>query len=209
MIVVCEFYANALESSVSITKVKEKQVKYDAVTVNALLNIQYNPYILDQVAQLDDTIDLDEVTWALCDKVVTWTMVRGAQIAFLTKELRSDMKIQHHFICAWLMPTAHLIEVMRDQALLLYDIKKGLTINVGQWISSNIRHAAHNVSLGIPHPTLVTKLIATVGMNTLDQEILQSKNPLNRRAIEWITRANGGGEGSGADASGVGSSYQA
>ena len=119
------------------------------------------------------------------------------------------MKIWHHFICAQLTPITHLIEVIRERALLLYDIKKGLTINVGHWIAANIRQVALNVSMGIPHPILVTELIAVVGVSTLNQEILQPKNPLNCRAIEWIMRAEGGGEGSGAGASGVGSSQQA
>ena len=88
----------------------------------------------------------------------------------------------------------------------MYDIKKGLTINVGHWISANIRHAALNVSLGIPHQTLVTELIVVTGVSTFDQEILQLKNPLNRRTIEQITRVEGGGEGNGAGAFGPGSS---
>ena len=119
------------------------------------------------------------------------------------------MKIWNYFICAWLMPTAHLTEVTREQALLLYDIKKGLTINIGHWISANIRHAAQNVSIGILHPTLVTELIAMVGVSTLDQDILQLKNPLNQRAIERITRAEGACDGSGTGAFGAGSSQQA
>ena len=190
MTVVREFYSNALKSSISITTVRERQVRYNPVTINALLKIQYNPHSPDQLAQLDDTVDLDEVTQALCDKVVTWTMVRGAHTTFLTMELWSDMKIWHHFICAQLMRTTHLTEVMRDRALLLYSIKKGLTINVGQWISGNIRYATQNVSIGTWHPTLVTDLIVGVGMSTLGQEILQL-NPLNWRAIERITKANG------------------
>ena len=82
------------------------------------------------------------------------------------------MKIWHYFICAWLTPTAHLTEVTKERALLLYDIKKGLTINVGHRISTNIRHAALNVSLGIPHPTLVTELIVAADVSTLGQENL-------------------------------------
>ena len=113
-------------------------------------------------------MELDEVTRTLCDKVVPWIMVQGARTAFLIKELLFDMKIWHHFICAWLIPTAHLTEVTRDRALLIYDIKEGLTINVGQQISGNNRHAALNVSIGIPHPTLVIELIAAVGVSTLD-----------------------------------------
>ena len=107
------------------------------------------------------------------------------------------------------MPTAHLTEVTRERALFLYGINKGLTINVGHWISANIRHAAQNVSIGIPHPTLVTELIAATSLSTLSQEILQPKNPLNRKAIEWIMRADGGGDGGGAGTSGTGSSQQA
>ena len=75
MTVVHEFYANALKSLVSISTVRERQVKYDAVTINALLKIQNALNGPTQVAQLDSTVDLDEVTRALCDKVVTWTMI--------------------------------------------------------------------------------------------------------------------------------------
>ena len=132
MTVVREFYANVFESPISTTTVRKRHVRYGAVTINAFFMIQNAPHGPDQVAQLDSTVDLDEVTLALCDKVVMWTMVRGTQTVFLTKELQSDMKIWHRFICARLMPTTHLIEVTRDQALLLYNIKKGLTINVGQ-----------------------------------------------------------------------------
>ena len=107
MIAVRKFYVNVLESSVSITIVKEKQVRCDSVAINALLKIENAPYTPDQVAQLDDTVDLDEVTWALCNKVVSWTMVWGARTSFLTKELQSNTKIWHHFIYAQLMPTAH------------------------------------------------------------------------------------------------------
>ena len=55
----------------------------------------------------------------------------------------------------------------------------------------------------------MTKLIATVIVRTLCQEILQQKNPLNHRAIERILRVEGGGDGSGVGASGSGSSQRA
>ena len=76
------------------------------------------------------------------------------------------MKIWHHFIFAQLMPTAHLTKVTRDREHHLYSIKKGLTINVGHWILANIRHATQNMSIGIPHLTLVTELMATTGLST-------------------------------------------
>ena len=65
------------------------------------------------------------------------------------------------------------------------------------------------MSIGIPHLTLVIELIPGAGVSTLNQKILQPKTPLNRRAIERITRADGGGDGGGARASGAGSSQQA
>ena len=119
------------------------------------------------------------------------------------------MKIWHHFICTQLMLIAHLTKVTREWALLLNSIKKGLTINVGHQISPNIRHAAQNVTTGIPHLTLMIELIAAVGLSTLNQEILQLTNPLKQRAIEQIMRVEGRGDGDGAGASGTGSSQQA
>ena len=95
-----KFYANAFESPVSISIVQERQVKYDAITINALLKIQNAPHGPHQVAQLGNTIDLDEVSQVLCDNVVNWTMVRGIQTTIFTKELRSNMNIWHHFISA-------------------------------------------------------------------------------------------------------------
>ena len=75
MIIVHEFYANTFESPVSRTTVREKQVSYDSVTINAFFKIQNTLHGPEQVAQVDDTVDLDEVTRALYDKVVMWTMV--------------------------------------------------------------------------------------------------------------------------------------
>ena len=107
---------------------------------------------------------MDEISQELYGKAVTWTMVRGTRTSFVTKELQPDMKIWHHFVCARLVPTTRLTEATRDRSLLVYGIKKGLTINVGRWISCNIQHAAQNVSKGIPHPTLITELIASVAL---------------------------------------------
>ena len=185
MTIVCEFYANAHEMQGSTVMVQEKQVNYTAAAINNLQHIQA-PH-LDDVMSMDNMTDLDEVSRKIYKKVVRWTMVRGTQTTFLTKELESNMKIQHYFIYARLVPTIHLTEVTRERALLLYDIKKNLSINVGLWMSSNIRHKAQNVFfLGLSHSTLITKLIAESRVSILGQELLQPKNPLNRHTIERI-----------------------
>ena len=78
MTVVREFYVNAFKSPHLSTIVRERQVKYDSVTINSFFKIQNAPNDPDQVAQIDDTVDLDEVTQTLCDKAVPWTIVLGA-----------------------------------------------------------------------------------------------------------------------------------
>ena len=124
------------------------------------------------IATLDSTTELGEVTKVTCGKVVQWTVVRDMCTTSITKELETDMKIWHHLLCARLCPTSHLMEVTRERALMLYAIAKGLSINVGLWISSNIRHMTNNVNLDLPHLTLITELIAAAGLSTFDQKML-------------------------------------
>ena len=114
MTIIHKFYANADEAQGSTVMVQEKQINYTVAAINNLLHIQA-PHP-DDVMNMDSTTDLDEVR--------NWTVVRRTRIAFPTKELESEIKIWHHFICAKLVPTAHLIEVTREQALLLYSIRR-------------------------------------------------------------------------------------
>ena len=69
-------------------------------------------------------------------------------------------------------------------ALLLSRIKKGLKINVGGWIQSNICHIIQQGSGGIPHPTLLTELITSHGIDITGQVVLQPKSLLNPKVIE-------------------------
>ena len=78
---------------------------------------------------------------------------------------------------------------------MLYTISKGMSIKVGNWISSNIRHVANNLTLGLPFSKLVTKLIAATGLSTSGQEVVQPKKPLNPQAIEHIMKNKSGGKG--------------
>ena len=94
-------------------------------------------------------------------------------------------------------------EVRKDRGLLLYGIKKGLKINVGGWINSNIHHAIWQGSGGIPHPTLLTELIASHGINTTSQEVLQPKSLLNLKAIKPIVTLELRQEAIGASSSGT------
>ena len=95
------------------------------------------------------------------------------------------MKVWHHFICARLMPTMHLSKVTKERVVLLYGIQMGLK-NGGWWVQSNISHSIRQGSGGIPHPILLTKLIVVHGIDTTSAEVLQTKGPLNQKAIEYI-----------------------
>ena len=70
--------------------------------------------------------------------------------------------------------------------MLLYRIQKGLKINVGGWINSNICHTIRQGSRGIPHLTLLMELITSQGIDTTGEEVLQPKSPFNPKAIERI-----------------------
>ena len=122
---------------------------------------------------------MDEVAYKICGKVVNWMVVKGVCTSFLTKELLIEMMIWHLFLCVMLSHTAHLIEVTRERALMLYAISKGLSINVGSWILANILHVVNNLTLGLLFPTLIIELVVVAGLDTSDQEVLQSKKPLN------------------------------
>ena len=84
---------------------------------------------------------MDEVSRFICKSGATqWTIVRDKHAHFPFKDLKQHMKVLHHFIFAKLTPTMHLSEITRERAILLYGIQKGLKINVGRWIQSNISH---------------------------------------------------------------------
>ena len=66
--------------------------------------------------------------------------MRDEHAHFLSKDLQQNMKVWHHFICGRLVPKMHTSEVTKEKAMLFYVIQKGIKINVGWWINSNIRH---------------------------------------------------------------------
>ena len=84
------------------------------------------------------------------------------------------------------MPTMHLLEVTKKRAALLYVIFMGKKINVGRWVQHNINHAIRQGFGGSPHPTLLTELIASHGIDTGGAEILQPKGSLHQKAIKRI-----------------------
>ena len=189
MTVVREFIANAQEGPSGYKAfVRGKEVRYDTTTINNLLHLQYNPTGPDEgETLLNDDAKMPEVTRIICQSRGTqWAIMKDEHTHFPSKDLYPHMKVWHHFIYARLLPTMHLSEVTKEQAVLLYGIQMGQKINVGRWVQSNISHAIYQGSGGIPHPTLLTELIAAHCIYTSGTEVLKPKGPLNQKAIERI-----------------------
>ncbi|MCQ7926300.1 hypothetical protein NP234_24245, partial [Salmonella enterica] len=172
-----------------------KNVIFNGAAINRLYNLPIPP--VDEVTQLYNDIDMNEVTEVICGRPVAWVRVKGALSTLYSKELTPDMKVWHHFLCARLVPTSHLTDVNKDRAVLLWAIKIGKIFNVGNWIAENISYAANNLTVGLPFPTLINELIAAAGIDTVGDEVLQPKKPLNERAIFRIKK-NIAEEGEGA-----------
>ena len=87
------------------------------------------------------------------------------------------------------MLTMHLSEVTKERAALLYAILMGKKINVGRWVQHNINHAIRQGFRGSPHPTLLTELIASHGIDTGGAEILQPKGRSTKKqsSASWFT----------------------
>ena len=65
-------------------------------------------------------------------------------------------------MAAKFIPIAHLIEVPRDRAILLYAIKANLSINVGWVIKLAIIYTTRHNHVGLPFPSLLMKMIELV-----------------------------------------------
>ena len=162
-------------------------MKYDTAPINKLLRLPYKPRCLNEVECLINATNIEEISKAICKSRGTrWTILRDEHAHFPSKDLQQNTKVWHHFIGGRVMSTMHTSEVTKEWAMLLYGIKKGLKINVGGWINSNICHTISQRSEGIPYPTLLMELIASHGIDTIGQEVLKPKDPLDPKAIECI-----------------------
>ena len=89
MIVVCEFFANAVESTSGYTMfVRGKQVRYDAGTINQLFRLPYNPSSPDELDYLMNPANMEEVNNKIYKMGGTrWTIVKDEHAYFPSKDL--------------------------------------------------------------------------------------------------------------------------
>ena len=64
------------------------------------------------------------------------------------------------FVCASLLPTAHLSDVSREKSILLFALMTGASIVMGIVIFDHYMHSVWSKVRGIGFPSLVTSLCA-------------------------------------------------
>lgn len=77
---------------------------------------------------------------------------KGDRSDFSHKELNQNGKAWYYFICAKLLSTTHVSDVIKDHVLILYAIVIGKSITVGKVIQDFITFAIKGSSTGeLPH----------------------------------------------------------
>ncbi|KAJ0096562.1 hypothetical protein Patl1_27998 [Pistacia atlantica] len=142
--IVEEFYANLPDSYNGKTRVRGKEVKFDAETIN-----QY--YELPQVEEDEyeeylKNVDYDKVIRRLTKGQVKWVMVGDRYKKFFAGNLRNATRVWQYFMNTRLMPTTHNSIVDRVRGLLLYCIVTKKQMNVGNIIVSQMLSCANNLN---------------------------------------------------------------
>lgn len=97
-----------------------KVIAYDKSTINAYYHLLDFEGDDEFTEYMRDDIDLEEVIKTLCWLGAEWKSKEREAISFSVKELSRYGKVWHYFICAKLMPTMHIRDVINDRAVLLY-----------------------------------------------------------------------------------------
>lgn len=130
--IVKEFYANAKEAQDYDVQVRGKSVLFDKQSINSYNQIEYMSDDNEFTEYMTEDLNLDTVIKTLCRPGAEWkSKGNDGAINFSNGELRRYGKAWYSFICAKLMPTTHVSDVIKDIVVLLYAIVMGKNINVG------------------------------------------------------------------------------
>ncbi|PON47308.1 hypothetical protein TorRG33x02_323690 [Trema orientale] len=135
-VIVQKFYANAAEHRSCITKVHAQNVSFTRIAINSCFKL---PNIdKDELATLENAPDYDDVLKVLCTPGTDWIWHKEELKCLKTQTMSVSTKAWSYFLNAHLMPVSHHRDIMSDQAVLLYAIIKGLSIDVGRVIRYSI-----------------------------------------------------------------------
>ena len=92
------------------------------------------------------------VSTAIYKPGIVWKMSGDVYKHFPWKDLLDKVRPWFAFICACMLPTAHLRDVSRERAILLYEIITSASIEVGRVIFDNFMQSVWSKVGGIGYP---------------------------------------------------------
>lgn len=130
----------------------------------------------------------------LCKPGAQWTIRGEEAISFSRSELSIYGTAWFNFICAKLMPSSHVSNVIKSRACPLFAIVTVKSINVGKFIYESILHALRGGSIDeFPHPSLICGLYMNAGVVwTVDEIFEQPKAVLDNNIIDRFKEWEGG-----------------
>lgn len=194
--VVREFYANAAERTDSKAVVRGCLVSFDSVTINELLGVEVvdNSEFEGLMANPDYSTIIDE----LCFPGAEWKPPAKPSF-FLEKFLKLRAAIWYAFLSKRLMPVSHTSDVQKERAVGLFALLRGIPINVGKLIFTQIMMSIHHVQIGLFFPTVISDLCARAGvvfrdddewlppMRAIDESYMKTKD--DKRKADFPPRA--------------------
>lgn len=179
--VVREFYANLRDfHGTPDVQVRGVSVSFSAESINKLYQLpqfENDEYTVFRQAP----VEFDELIEYLCYPEAVWKLsASGHVMSFQARFLKQAAAAVFLFIIARLMPAKHATDVTKDRAILLYCILKGHTMDVGKIIEASIFHAAiSNKNVNLPHPSLITELCQSRGVQWNNaEETLKPQVPI-------------------------------
>ena len=95
----------------------------------------------------------------------------GEFTTFSMTALTPVAKVWYNFLSVKIKPSLHLSTMTKDKTILLYTMTKGLQFDIGTAIKQGLIETNHGRCTGaLIHPSLITELCRSVGVQMLDSE---------------------------------------
>ncbi|PIN14475.1 hypothetical protein CDL12_12899 [Handroanthus impetiginosus] len=146
--------------------VRGKNVNFSARTINSLFGTPSIDTPGEMQEFLEDHPLLDTICGLICRENSQWTLSRlNEPIHFPRTTLTFAADNWLRFISARLLPSSHTSEVTRERAVMIYAILTDVPFNIGGFLHRSIfKSAMGGLTMGLYHPSLITKLCARAGL---------------------------------------------
>lgn len=166
-----EFYANFSERILDICTIRRVSVNCAREDFNRLLRVgNIND---DEYQNLHP--DYDEIISTLAVHGTRWNIFVGTITNFPFAALTPISRTWHLFISVRLLPSDHHSDITKNRTVLNFGIQRGIPIDVGHIILSNLTHLVVKSSTGgLVYPSIITQMCINSGVPTAVGEYMQS-----------------------------------